>query len=152
MYFNYFADSGTFWNIIRLLQNLLVHIYKFPVASATMSGWPVWPCHLTWHDRVPLLWVSPCERHDVTHWAWCSNETVKYIQAVTSFNWEMYLEWWERNFQGLTQPQWTLWEIVPDNPVYVPWTNPSPGLQDRFSDFVKNCDFFAQISIPAQYK
>ena len=31
--------------------------------------------------------------------------------------------------------------MVPDNSVYVSWTNPRPGLQNRFSDFVKNCDF-----------
>ena len=153
MYLNYFADSGTFWNIIRLLQNTCSYLQ---VPSGLCYN--VWVTCLTlsphWRDRVPLLWVSPCQRHDVTHWAWCSNETVKYIQAVTSFNWEMYLQRWERNFSWTESTTidfmgyWWFLTIQSMSPEQI-------HAQDCRIDFRilwRIVILFVQISIPAQYK
>ena len=76
------TDSGTFWNIIRYkivakftcsyLQVPSGLCYNVWVTCMSLSPHLAWP-----RDRIPLLWVSPCQRHDVPHWTWCSNETIK---------------------------------------------------------------------------
>ena len=125
----------------------------------TSSQWPLLQClgdlfDLVTSPGVPLLWVSPCQRHDVTHWAWCSNEAVKYIQAVTSFNWEMYLQRWERNFSWTESTTidfmgyWWFLTIQSMSPEQI-------HAQDCRIDFRilwRIVILFVQISIPAQYK
>ena len=55
-----------------------------PLLQCLGDQLPKWPSHLTWHDRVPLLQVSPC----VANQNMTSYETDNdmYIQDITGFN------------------------------------------------------------------
>ena len=69
------------------MYNVAVCISNFMVSSVTMTlgdQLPKWPSHLTWHDRVPLLQVSPC----VANQNMTSYETDNdmYIQDITGFS------------------------------------------------------------------
>ena len=107
----------------QLLLVILVEVYSNSFGSLdwyhfVVSGW-----HFTWCDRLPLLWVSPCESHSVTHFCFGKRQ----LSEFNLFYWEMYLmfESWKRNFHGLTKSQLTLWEMFPDNQVCGIGTNPS---------------------------
>ncbi len=145
MYLNYFADSGTFWNIIRLLQNtcckVLVHIYKFPVQ------WPLLQCLGDLFDLVTSPGMTEYHSSGCPHakdMMWHTEHgvatrplsTFKQLLALTEKcifrgEKETFRDWINHNWlNGIL--------MVPDNSVYVSWTNPRPGLRNRFSDFVKN--------------
>ena len=71
------------------MYQIAVCICNIKVSSVRMSGWPVTQMaespHLqAWHDRVPLLQVSPC----VANQNMTSYETDNdmYIQDITGFS------------------------------------------------------------------
>ena len=144
MYLNYFADSGTFWNIIRLLQNTCSYLqvpsglcYNVWVTCLTLSP------HLAWPSTTPLgvpMSKTWCDTLSSEHGvATRPLSTFKQLLALTE---KCIFRGEKETFRDWINHNWLYGILmVPDNSVYVSWTNPRPGLQNRFSDFVKNCDF-----------